>query len=95
MRGFRAAGLGRVSLTWKTPKPRISMRLPSIRLSRMATKRLSTILAARFFLQPVFWLTRSARSFLVMVDKGPHLRVGGVVIGRGADRVAKCGLSYW
>ena len=43
------------------------MRLPSISVSRMASKRLLTICKVRLFLQPIVSATDRARSFLVIV----------------------------
>jgi len=57
----------------------------------MATNRLSTILAARFFLHPVLWLTRRARSFFVMVDKSTSWGDSRQLLGS----LAKYDLSYW
>ena len=75
--GFRAAGLGLVSFTSKTPKPLISIRLFSIRLSRIASNRASTIRVATFFLQPVLSATESAKCFLVVVILNPSFMLPG------------------
>jgi hypothetical protein len=61
----------------------------------MATNKLSTILAARFFLHPVLWLTRRARSFFVIVDKGappePARSGWGPLRYRGRERTLVIG----
>ena len=80
VRGLRAAGFGLVFLTSNTPKPLISIRSPCIRLSRIATKILSTIFAARFCLQLVSFATRFAKSRLVVVITGLLIPCLGSVV---------------
>ena len=77
VRGFRAFGLGGVSLTLRAPNPRISMRFPAIKHSRSSLNTLSTISRARAVLQLFLSTSSRARSFFVIVVKTIRSSQGG------------------